>query len=37
MNDNNSLFEEIKINHAVAYKNSNISPLIEAFMGLVGG
>ena len=37
VNDNDSLFEEIKINHAVAYKNSQISPLIEAFMGLVNG
>lgn len=35
--DEDSLFEKIKINHAIAYKNSNISPLIEAFMGLVGG
>lgn len=34
-NEDDSLFERIKINHAVAYKNSNISPLIEAFMGLV--
>jgi DNA-binding transcriptional LysR family regulator len=36
INDDNSLFEKIKINHAIAYKNSNISPLIETFMGLVG-
>jgi len=36
LKDENSLFEMIKINHAVAYKNSNISPLIEALMGLVG-
>ena len=36
MDEDNSLFEKIKINHAVAYKNSSISPLIEAFMGLVG-
>lgn len=35
MNDDKALFEKIKINHAIAYKNSNISPLIEAFMGLV--
>ncbi len=37
VNDDDSLFEEIKINHAIAYKNSQISPLIEAFVGLVGG
>lgn len=37
VNDADSLFEEIKINHAIAYKNSQISPLIEAFVGLVGG
>jgi len=36
LKDENSLFERIKINHAVAYKNNSISPLIEAFMGLVG-
>ncbi len=37
VNDDDSLFEEIKINHAIAYKNSQISPLIEAFVGLMGG
>lgn len=37
VNNDNSLFEMIKINHAIAYKNNRISPLIEAFMGLVGG
>ena len=37
MNNDNSLFENIKINHAIAYKNTRISPLIEAFMGLVNG
>ena len=35
--NDDSLFEKIKINHAVAYKNSQISPLIEAFVGLVNG
>lgn len=30
-----SIFEEIKINHVIAYKNNTISPLIEAFMGLM--
>ena len=36
LKDENSLFERIKINHAVAYKNDSISPLIEAFMRLIG-
>ncbi len=36
LKEENSLFERIKINHAVAYKNDSISPLIEAFMRLVG-
>ena len=35
VNDDNSHFEEIKINHAVAYKNNKISPLIEALVGLL--
>ncbi len=37
MNNDHLLFEQIKINHAIAYKNNRISPLIEAFMGLVNG
>ena len=36
LKDEDSLFERIKINHAVAYKNDSISPLIEAFMRLIG-
>jgi len=35
VNDDNSNFDEIKINHAIAYKNDNISPLIEALLGLL--
>ena len=35
VNDDNSRFEEIKINHAVAYKNVKISPLIEALLGVL--
>jgi DNA-binding transcriptional LysR family regulator len=35
VNDDNSLFDAIKINHAVAYKNDKISPLIEALIGLL--
>ena len=37
LRDENSLFEKIKINHAIAYKNNNISPLVEAFVGLISG
>jgi DNA-binding transcriptional LysR family regulator len=35
INDDNSLFKKININHAIAYKNSRISPLIEAFMNII--
>ncbi len=35
VNDDDSFFEEIKINHAVAYKKDKISPLIEALLGLL--
>lgn len=35
VNDDDSLFEEIKINHAVAFKNEKMSPLIEALLGLL--
>lgn len=35
MDEDNFLFERIKINHAIAYKNNRITPLIEAFMGLL--
>jgi DNA-binding transcriptional LysR family regulator len=35
LRDNNSLFEKIKINHAVAYKNVKISPLLDAFIKII--